>query len=66
MDMSFATQALSALMVAKGKKLAIGVHEVPEEIENKIAKLKLKSMGISIDKLSPEQLNYLRSWEAGT
>jgi adenosylhomocysteinase len=66
MDMSFATQALSALMVAKGKQLAIGVHEVPEEIENKIAKLKLKSMGISIDKLSPEQLNYLRSWEAGT
>lgn len=66
MDMSFATQALSALMVAKGKKLSIGVHEVPEEIENKIAKLKLKSMGISIDKLSPEQLNYLRSWEAGT
>lgn len=66
MDMSFATQALSALMVAKGKKLTIGVHEVPAEIENKIAKLKLKSMGISIDKLSPEQLNYLRSWEAGT
>jgi len=66
MDMSFATQALSAFMVAKGKKLTIGVHEVPEEIENKIAKLKLKSMGISIDKLSPEQLNYLRSWEAGT
>lgn len=66
MDMSFATQALSALMVAKGKSLEIGVHEVPVEIENKIARLKLKSMGMSIDRLTPEQKKYLSSWEAGT
>lgn len=66
MDMSFATQALSALLVATGKQLAVGVHEVPAAIENKIASLKLKSMGFSIDKLTPEQARYLRSWEAGT
>ncbi|MDD3285790.1 MAG: adenosylhomocysteinase [Patescibacteria group bacterium] len=66
MDMSFATQALSALAVAKGKKLEIGVHSVSGDIENRVARLKLKSMGISIDKLTPEQKKYLSSWEAGT
>ena len=67
MDMSFANQALSAEYIAKNyKKLANKVYRVPEEIDKNIAALKLKSMGISIDKLSREQKRYLSSWELGT
>ncbi len=66
MDMSFATQYLSTLMVVAGKKLKIGVHEVPKNIEEKIANLKLKSMNIKIDELTPEQKAYLQSWQLGT
>ncbi|MDD2680541.1 MAG: adenosylhomocysteinase [Patescibacteria group bacterium] len=66
MDMSFATQALSALAAVKKGRLNPGVYEVSEAIENKIAHIKLKSMGMSIDKLTAEQENYLNSWEAGT
>ena len=67
MDMSFATQALAAEYVAKqAGKLEIKVHDVPEEIENKVAELKLKALGIKIDKLTSEQKAYLSSWELGT
>jgi adenosylhomocysteinase len=67
MDMSFATQSLSAEYVAKNyKELQKKVYNVPAEIENWIAELKLKSMGISIDQLTPEQKKYLESWEIGT
>ncbi|OIO07357.1 adenosylhomocysteinase [Candidatus Falkowbacteria bacterium CG_4_9_14_3_um_filter_36_9] len=67
MDMSFATQALTAEYVIRAKKKFNNiVYEIPEDIENWIAKLKLKSMGISIDKLTPEQKKYLESWEIGT
>lgn len=67
MDMSFATQALATEYVAKhANKLDIRVHMVPEEIEEKVARLKLQSLGIKIDKLTPEQVAYLASWEAGT
>ena len=67
MDMSFATQALATEHVAKNyKKLEKKVYNVPVEMEQWIADLKLKSMGISIDKLTAEQEEYLKSWEVGT
>ncbi len=67
MDMSFSTQALAAQAVATAKKkLDIKVHNVSEEIENKVAALKLKSLGIQIDKLTKEQAEYLAGWESGT
>ncbi len=67
MDMSFANQALSAEYVSRHhKKLEKHVYKVPEQIDNRIAYLKLKSMGIKIDNLTAEQKNYLSSWELGT
>jgi len=67
MDMSFSTQALACEWLAKQKKpLSLGVHEVPEYIEETVAKLKLASMGNSIDSLTAEQKEYLASWEGGT
>ena len=67
MDMSFATQALEAEYIVKNSdNLAIAVHNVPVEIENKVCALKLKSMGINIDKLTPEQVKYLADFGEGT
>ncbi|HCK65010.1 MAG TPA: adenosylhomocysteinase [Anaerolineae bacterium] len=67
MDMSFANQALSAEYMAKNAdKLEKKVYSVPTEIDNEIARLKLESMGVKIDKLTDEQLHYLNSWEEGT
>ena len=67
MDMSFATQALETEYIVKNQsKLTIGVHDVPVEIENKVCTLKLKSMSIGIDKLTPEQVEYLASSGEGT
>jgi adenosylhomocysteinase len=67
MDMSFANQALSAeYMVRNSKKLTPNVYPVPREIDEQIAALKLESMGISIDKLTPKQKKYLSSWDVGT
>ena len=67
MDMSFANQALSAeYLVKKGKTLKKEVYPVPADIDEMIARLKLKSMGIRIDTLTAEQKEYLASWEAGT
>jgi adenosylhomocysteinase len=67
MDMSFANQALCAeYMVRHAKKLQKMVYGVPEEIDQEIARLKLASMGIVIDKLTAEQKKYLNSWEMGT
>jgi adenosylhomocysteinase len=64
MDMSFANQALSAEYILKNKdKLLTRVYDVPEKIDNEIAKLKLKAMHINIDNLSNEQKKYLESWE---
>jgi len=65
MDMSFATQALTTEFALK-KKLEPGVYKVPTEIEDYISALKLKTMGITIDELTPEQKKYLSSWEMGT
>ena len=67
MDMSFATQALATEFVVKNyKKLAKKVYNVPVELEQWIADLKLKSMGVAIDKLTKEQEKYLSAWEVGT
>jgi adenosylhomocysteinase len=66
MDMSFATQALAARWTVVGDPLPVRVHEVPQEIENEVASLKLAAMGIQIDALSEEQKKYLSSWQTGT
>jgi adenosylhomocysteinase len=67
MDMSFANQALSAEYLVKEKgKLANGVHVLPKEVDQEIASLKLRAMGIAIDELTPEMLEYMTSWETGT
>ncbi|MFB3920425.1 MAG: adenosylhomocysteinase [Terriglobia bacterium] len=67
MDMSFANQALSAEYMSKNaKKLEPKVYPVPEDIDRAVARLKLESMGVSIDKLTPEQEEYLSSWSEGT
>lgn len=67
MDMSFANQALCAEYLMKhGGKLENKVHGVPGEIDEEIARLKLRSMGIEIDELTEEQEKYLHSWQMGT
>jgi adenosylhomocysteinase len=67
MDMSFANQALALEHLVKGKgKLKAGIHVLPESVDTEIASLKLKSMGISIDKLTPEMIEYMGSWKSGT
>jgi len=67
MDMSFATQALAAEYVVKNyKKLGNKVFNVPKSIEDQVARLKLESMNIKIDKLTKEQEKYLQSWDIGT
>jgi len=67
MDMSFADQALSCEYLAeKGRNMKAAVHGVPPEIDQLVAELKLKTLGIRIDKLSEEQKQYLSSWKIGT
>ncbi len=67
MDMSFANQALCAEWVAKlDKPLAPDVYDVPREIDEQVARLKLETMGIEIDELTPAQREYLTSWQHGT
>ncbi len=67
MDMSFANQALGAeYMIKHQGSLEKRVYNVPEEIDREIARLKLESMGVMIDTLTPEQVKYLNSWTEGT
>ncbi len=67
MDMSFANQALGAEFIAKNAgKMERKVHVLPKEIDDEIARIKLKSLGVEIDTLTPEQIKYLSSWESGT
>jgi adenosylhomocysteinase len=67
MDMSFANQALaSEYLVKHAKSLKAQVYSVPENIDREIAKLKLESMGVHVDKLTAEQEHYLASWNEGT
>src|SRR6266540_3316704 len=67
MDMSFANQALSAeYAIQHAAELERKVYPVPEEIDKEIARLKLETMGVEIDKLTEEQAKYLASWDEGT
>ena len=61
MDMSFAMQLLSALYVSENR-IAAGLHNVPEELDKKVAEFKLKSLGVKIETLTDEQKEYLASW----
>lgn len=65
MDMSFANQALAMEYLTR-KKLQPKVHRIPEEIDDRIAELKLKSMNVTIDQLSERQIAYLENWQEGT
>ena len=67
MDMSFSNQALCCEWIIKNyKSLEKKVHDVPREIDEKVARLKLESIGVRIDKLTAEQEKYLTSWKEGT
>lgn len=67
MDMSFANQALACEYLVKNKgSLAPGLHSVPTEVDQEIARLKLQALGIYIDSLTPEQIEYINSWQSGT
>ena len=67
MDMSFANQALAVHYIAtRDERLPVDVYDVPREIDSEVARLKLASMGITIDELTEEQEKYLTSWEEGT
>jgi adenosylhomocysteinase len=67
MDMSFANQALAVEYLVKNKgSLAAGLHSIPREVDEEIARLKLQAMGIFIDSLTAEQIDYTNSWQSGT
>ncbi len=66
MDMSFANQALCVEYIAKNDRMEPKVHQVPKEIDENVARLKLGAMHIKIDKLTKEQKKYLSAWELGT
>lgn len=67
MDMSFANQALACEYLVKNKgQLQPGLHSIPTELDREIARLKLQAMGIAIDSLTAEQLEYINSWSMGT
>lgn len=66
MDMSFANQALSLEWLVKNRGLEAAVYPVPEDIDKEVARLKLESLKVEIDALTPEQVTYLTSWETGT
>ncbi|HQR38108.1 MAG TPA: adenosylhomocysteinase [Blastocatellia bacterium] len=67
MDMSFANQALSAEYLVKNREtLTPGLHILPAEVDAEIARLKLAAMGVGIDTLTPEMIEYMTSWETGT
>jgi adenosylhomocysteinase len=67
MDLSFALQALGTRFIAMNhKNLKSGVHPVPDEIDREVASIKLASLGLGIDTLSSEQVQYMSSWDVGT
>jgi len=65
MDMSFADQALACKYINE-HKLPAGVHKIPKELDMLVARMKLETMGLKMDKLTKRQLEYLSSWEEGT
>jgi adenosylhomocysteinase len=67
MDMSFANQALAVEYLVKNQgKLEKKVHLLPPHVDGEIARIKLESMGITIDALTPEMITYMNSWQIGT
>jgi adenosylhomocysteinase len=67
MDMSFANQAMACEFLVKNKgNLQAGIHSIPEDVDREIARLKLQAMGITIDSLTPGQIEYINSWNSGT
>ncbi|BAZ41130.1 adenosylhomocysteinase [Calothrix sp. NIES-4101] len=67
MDMSFANQAMGAEYLVKNKgKLAAGIHSIPADVDKEIARLKLQAMGITVDTLTQDQIDYGNSWTSGT
>ena len=67
MDMSFANQALAVEYLVKNKgKLEPGLHSIPIDVDKEIARLKLEAIGIKIDTLTPDQIEYTNSWTTGT
>ncbi|MEY2976466.1 MAG: adenosylhomocysteinase [Prochlorotrichaceae cyanobacterium] len=67
MDMSFANQALACEYLVKNQgKLTGDIYSIPEELDKEIARLKLAAMGISMDTLTPDQIEYINSWTMGT
>jgi adenosylhomocysteinase len=67
MDMSFANQALACEYLVKNRgNLAPGLHSIPTIVDQEIARLKLQALGIQIDSLTPEQIEYINSWTSGT
>ncbi|MBL1210021.1 adenosylhomocysteinase [Geminocystis sp. GBBB08] len=67
MDMSFANQALACEYLVKNQgSLKPGIHSIPTEVDQEIARLKLQGMGITIDTLTPSQIDYMNSWTVGT
>ena len=63
MDLTFALQALSLEYVIKHPELQPGVHSVPKEIDERVARIKLQALNITIDTLTAEQQEYLNSWQ---
>jgi len=67
MDMSFANQALAVRYLWENRgRLEPRVHVLPRELDEEVARLKLSTLGVRIEKLTPEQVEYLSSWELGT
>ena len=67
MDLSFALQALCAKhVVTHGKTMGAGVFDVPQEIDEQVARMKLDALGFQIDSLTPDQRTYMSSWDIGT
>ena len=66
MDMSFANQALALEWLVRNRGLAPAVYTMPDDLDREVARIKLESMGVQINTLTPEQANYLTSWETGT
>lgn len=66
MDLSFADQALVAEWIWTSPRMDVGVHDVPSDMDTRVASLKLEAIGVGIDKLTEKQKKYLTSWREGT
>ncbi|WP_309735362.1 adenosylhomocysteinase, partial [Chamaesiphon sp. OTE_75_metabat_556] len=67
MDMSFANQAMACEYLVKNRgELTPGIHSIPVHVDKEIARMKLEAMGIQIDTLTADQIDYANSWTSGT